>query len=67
MAQIDGGKVEVEASEAIAVGDLIGSAANGKARTAVSGDAILGKALSATAADGETVTIIARRGSQTVA
>jgi len=67
VAQLDGAKLEVEAGEAIAVGDLIGSGANGQARTAVSGDAILGKALSVAAAAGEIITIIGRRGSQTVA
>ena len=48
-----GGTAKVEASAAIAVGAKVSAAANGKARTAVSGDRIAGVCVSAAAADGD--------------
>lgn len=55
----DGSKVEVEASEAIAIGELVGPATDGRARDAdTPGDRILGVALTAAAAAGETITML---------
>ena len=64
VALLDGAKIEVEASAAIAVGANVGVAANGKARTAVTSDPIMGIALSAPGADGQMMTILSARGSR---
>lgn len=64
VALLDGAKIEVEASAAIAVGANIGVAANGKARTAVTNDPIMGVALTASAADTQIITILSARGSR---
>lgn len=58
---IDGSKIEIEAGEAIAIGDDIASDSQGRAKTSASGDYIQGKALTAAAAAGEIITFIANK------
>ena len=53
-----GCQVEVEASAAIATGAAVSSAAGGKARVAGTGHAIMGRALTAAAADGDIIEIL---------
>lgn len=48
---------KVEASAAISIGDRVGSAASGKARTAESGDWIAGVAVTAATADGDILSV----------
>lgn len=52
------GKTKVEAGEAIAIGDNVGTDGSGLARTAITGDEINGIALSSASAAGELVTIL---------
>lgn len=52
-----GGRSKVEAGEAISVGDDISTAADGQARTAVTGDVILGTARSAASNAGEIISV----------
>ena len=63
IAMIDGQTVvEVEASEAIVIDSLVGPTADGSARVAdTAGDAIMGRALSAAAADGEFVSVLLQK------
>jgi hypothetical protein len=58
----DGSVVQVVASAAISVGDLVGCAASGQARTAATGDPVMGKALTAAGAAGELIDIQFLRG-----
>ena len=58
MAVPDSSVMEVVASAAISVGDDIGCAAAGEARTAVLNDVVMGKALSAAGAGGEIIEIL---------
>lgn len=53
-----GMRIEVEAGAAIAIGADVSSDAAGKAITSATGDAILGKALSAASADGEVIEVL---------
>lgn len=53
-----GGTAKVEASAAISVGDEVGSAADGKARSAQSGDHIAGVCLVAASADGDLCSVV---------
>lgn len=62
MVVADGSVIRVVASAAIAVGALVGAAAAGQARTAATGDAVLGKALTASGAAGELIDIHFLRG-----
>lgn len=52
-----GDLAKVEASAAIAAGARVGVAADGKARTAASGDYVMGQAVSAAGADGEILSV----------
>ncbi|HUT76449.1 MAG TPA: hypothetical protein VM285_02120 [Polyangia bacterium] len=52
-----GGKAPIEASAAITLGDNVGVAASGKARTAATSDHIIGTCLQAAAADEDIVTL----------
>ena len=53
-----GCRVEVEAGEAVAVGDDVASDSEGRAKTSASADNIQGKALTAASAAGEVVEIL---------
>jgi hypothetical protein len=55
------GEEQCVASAAIAVGAAVSSAADGRARTAVSGDFIVGRALTATSAAGQLLKILITR------
>ena len=57
VAVFDGSIIEVVAGEAIAIGDAVSSDAEGKARTAVANDYIVGYANSAAAAEDEIVEV----------
>lgn len=52
-----GSVAKIEASAPIADGAAVASAANGKAKTAASGNYIVGRALNAVGADGELVSV----------
>lgn len=52
-----GNQLKVVAGEQIAIGDMIGCGAGGKARTAVAGDDICGIAISAASEDGVVFTM----------
>lgn len=62
VAVLDGSKLRIEASAAISVGDVVGAAAAGEARTAVTGDGIVGIALEASAAQGDIITVLTAGG-----
>lgn len=62
VALLDGAKVEVEAGAAVALGADVTSDAAGKAVAATVGQRVLGFALTAAAADGEVITIVAQKG-----
>ncbi|MCH9664657.1 MAG: hypothetical protein K0U41_02275 [Gammaproteobacteria bacterium] len=63
----DGGKTEVEVSEAIAAGNPIGPATDGRARHADTvGNRIIGYALTSAAAAGERITMIFLKAGNTV-
>lgn len=53
-----GARVELIAGEAIAIGDDIASDSQGRAKTSATGDAILGKALTASSAAGTVVDVL---------
>lgn len=53
-----GGRMPVKASAAISVGAAIGCAANGLARTAVTGDVVLAIATEAAAAANDVITVV---------
>jgi hypothetical protein len=53
-----GCRVEVEAGEAVAIGDDVASDAQGRAKTSATGDFIQGSALTAASAAGEIVDIL---------
>lgn len=59
--------VQVIAGEAIAIGDDITTGADAKAETAATGDVILGKALTAAAADNDLISIFYKGYSGTAA
>lgn len=56
------GVSRVRAGAAIALGAKVGSDANGKARTAITGDTILGIALEAAAADEDIIPVLLHAG-----
>ncbi len=58
------GVSKVVASAAISVGAQVSSTNAGKARTAVSTDRVLGRAMTAAAADGDIMTVLLKLGSE---
>lgn len=58
----NGCKTEVEAGEALAVGDFVTSAAAGKAAVAGTGERVLGQVVNPAGADGEIATIVFIKG-----
>ncbi len=65
MAVPDSGIIQVTASAAISVGDEIGCAAAGEARTAVASDPIMGKAITAAGAQGELIDLLFSKAANT--
>lgn len=62
-AKMDGAKVEVESGGVVALGADVTADADGKAVAAATGTGVNGFALTASAADGEIITIVAIKGS----